>query len=63
MSEKQTDWGDLVVRYPPEDVERYRSAGLWGNRTIAQEFFGRSRAPTPIAQRSLPPTRSLPTAS
>lgn len=44
MSKKRTDWGDRVVRYPPEDVERYRNAGLWGNRTIAQEFREVARA-------------------
>jgi non-ribosomal peptide synthetase component E (peptide arylation enzyme) len=27
-----------LVGYPPETVERYRAAGLWGRRTIADEF-------------------------
>jgi non-ribosomal peptide synthetase component E (peptide arylation enzyme) len=31
-------WGDKVVRYPDELVRQYRLAGLWGTRTIADEF-------------------------
>jgi 2,3-dihydroxybenzoate-AMP ligase len=31
-------WGDRVVRYPDDLVRRYRQAGLWGTRTIADEF-------------------------
>ena len=32
------DWGERLVAHPPEAVERYRSAGLWGTRTIAAEL-------------------------
>lgn len=32
------DWGGRVVGYPEAAVQRYRAAGLWGLRTIAQEF-------------------------
>ena len=31
-------WGDRVVRYPDDLVRQYRQAGLWGTRTIADEF-------------------------
>jgi 2,3-dihydroxybenzoate-AMP ligase len=31
-------WGDKVVPYPDELVRQYRLAGLWGSRTIADEF-------------------------
>jgi 2,3-dihydroxybenzoate-AMP ligase len=31
-------WGDKVVPYPDELVRQYRLAGLWGTRTIADEF-------------------------
>ncbi len=31
-------WGDRVVRYPEDVVRQYRLAGLWGSRTIAEEF-------------------------
>jgi non-ribosomal peptide synthetase component E (peptide arylation enzyme) len=27
-----------IVPFPPETVQRYRAAGLWGSRTIAEEF-------------------------
>ena len=27
-----------LVAYPPEVVREYRAAGLWGDRTIADEF-------------------------
>jgi 2,3-dihydroxybenzoate-AMP ligase len=32
------DWGGRVVPFPDQVMRRYRSAGLWGLRTIAQEF-------------------------
>jgi 2,3-dihydroxybenzoate-AMP ligase len=32
------DWSARVVPYSRADAERYRSAGLWGQRTIAAEF-------------------------
>jgi 2,3-dihydroxybenzoate-AMP ligase len=32
------DWGGRVVPFPDQVMRRYRSAGLWGSRTIAQEF-------------------------
>jgi 2,3-dihydroxybenzoate-AMP ligase len=32
------DWGGRLVPFPQADVRRYRTAGLWGRRTIAQEF-------------------------
>lgn len=32
------DWGGRVVAYPEPVVRRYRAAGLWGLRTIAEEF-------------------------
>lgn len=31
-------WGERLVTYPDEVVRRYREAGLWGTRTIAQEL-------------------------
>src|SRR5246500_3605099 len=31
-------WGEPLVRYPGEAVRRYRQAGLWGTRTIADEL-------------------------
>src|SRR5689334_4614576 len=31
-------WGDRLVRYPPDLARRYRQAGLWGTRTIADEL-------------------------
>ncbi|WP_020659618.1 (2,3-dihydroxybenzoyl)adenylate synthase [Amycolatopsis benzoatilytica] len=31
-------WGDRVVAYPEDAARRYRSAGLWGERTIADEL-------------------------
>jgi len=31
-------WGDRLVRYPPDLARRYRRAGLWGTRTIADEL-------------------------
>jgi 2,3-dihydroxybenzoate-AMP ligase len=31
-------WGERLVRYPGELARRYRQAGLWGNRTIADEL-------------------------
>ncbi len=31
-------WTGRLVGYPPETVRRYRAAGLWGTRTIAEEF-------------------------
>jgi 2,3-dihydroxybenzoate-AMP ligase len=31
-------WDELVVPYPPQDVARYREAGVWGTRTIMQEM-------------------------
>jgi non-ribosomal peptide synthetase component E (peptide arylation enzyme) len=33
-----------LVGYPPEFVERYRGAGLWGCRTIADEFHAVAQA-------------------
>src|SRR6201999_4588556 len=40
MSERAVTsrWGDRVVRYPDDLVRQYRQAGLWGPRTIADEF-------------------------
>src|ERR1700742_5388568 len=40
MSERAVTsrWGDRVVRYPDDLVRQYRQAGLWGTRTIADEF-------------------------
>jgi 2,3-dihydroxybenzoate-AMP ligase len=32
------DWGGLLPDYPATAVRRYRDAGLWGDRTLAQEF-------------------------
>ena len=32
------DWGGRLPDYPPAAVRRYREAGLWADRTIAQEF-------------------------
>jgi 2,3-dihydroxybenzoate-AMP ligase len=32
------NWHGRVVPYPLQEVARYRKAGLWGERTIAQEF-------------------------
>ncbi|MBV9795937.1 MAG: AMP-binding protein [Actinobacteria bacterium] len=31
-------WGDRVVPYPADLVREYRTGGLWGTRTIADEF-------------------------
>ena len=31
-------WGDRLVPYPDDAVRRYRDAGLWGTRTIADEL-------------------------
>jgi non-ribosomal peptide synthetase component E (peptide arylation enzyme) len=31
-------WGERVVGYPDELARRYRAAGLWGTRTIADEL-------------------------
>ncbi|HEY2239023.1 MAG TPA: AMP-binding protein [Streptosporangiaceae bacterium] len=31
-------WGDRVVPYPADLVRQYRDEGLWGTRTIADEF-------------------------
>ena len=31
-------WGERLVRYPADLADRYRQAGLWGTRTIADEF-------------------------
>ena len=31
-------WGDRLVRYPDDLARRYRQAGLWGIRTIADEL-------------------------
>jgi non-ribosomal peptide synthetase component E (peptide arylation enzyme) len=31
-------WGDRLVRYPDDLARRYRQAGLWGTRTIADEL-------------------------
>ncbi len=40
MSERAgtSRWGDRVVPYPDDLVRQYRQAGLWGTRTIADEF-------------------------
>jgi 2,3-dihydroxybenzoate-AMP ligase len=32
------DWAGLLPAYPAAAVRRYRDAGLWGGRTLAQEF-------------------------
>jgi len=32
------DWDGRLPGYPPATARRYREAGLWGMRTIAQEF-------------------------
>jgi non-ribosomal peptide synthetase component E (peptide arylation enzyme) len=37
-------WGDKVVPYPDELVRQYRLAGLWGTRTIADEFHAAAAA-------------------
>ncbi|MBW0088092.1 AMP-binding protein [Pseudonocardia sp. KRD-184] len=34
----------MSVPYPPEFVRRYREAGLWGDRTLAEEFHAVARA-------------------
>jgi 2,3-dihydroxybenzoate-AMP ligase len=31
-------WGERLVRYPDDLARRYRQAGLWGTRTIADEL-------------------------
>jgi 2,3-dihydroxybenzoate-AMP ligase len=31
-------WGERLVRYPDDLARRYRQAGLWGTRTIAEEL-------------------------
>lgn len=31
-------WGDRLVTYPEHTARGYRAAGLWGHRTIADEF-------------------------
>ena len=31
-------WGERLVRYPADLADRYRQAGLWGTRTIADEL-------------------------
>jgi 2,3-dihydroxybenzoate-AMP ligase len=31
-------WGDRLARYPDDLARRYRQAGLWGTRTIADEL-------------------------
>ncbi len=31
-------WGGRLVRYPADQAHRYRQAGLWGTRTIADEL-------------------------
>ena len=31
-------WGERLVRYPADLADRYRQAGLWGTRTIAEEL-------------------------
>ena len=33
-----TDWANRVVPYPPDLSELYRSRGLWGTLTVAEEF-------------------------
>ena len=33
-----TDWGGRLIGFPAEDIERYRSLGLWGTLPIAAEF-------------------------
>jgi len=37
------DWGGRLPGYPPAAVRRYREAGLWADRTIAQEFHAIAR--------------------
>jgi 2,3-dihydroxybenzoate-AMP ligase len=37
-------WGDKVVPYPDDLVRQYRLAGLWGTRTIADEFHAAATA-------------------
>ena len=32
------DWGGRLPAYPAAAARRYRDAGLWGDRTVAQEF-------------------------
>ena len=32
------DWAGRLVPFPPEFVDRYRSGGLWGTRTISAEL-------------------------
>lgn len=32
------DWDGRLPGYPAAAVRRYRDAGLWGDRTIAEEF-------------------------
>ena len=40
----RADWGGRVVGFPAEFVRRYRAAGMWGSRTIAQEFTAAAAA-------------------
>lgn len=35
---KLLQWRDSVVPYPEADAERFRTAGFWGDLTIAGEF-------------------------
>ena len=35
-------WGERLVRYPADLAHRYRQAGLWGTRTIADQLFARA---------------------
>jgi 2,3-dihydroxybenzoate-AMP ligase len=37
------DWAGRLVPYPPEVADRYRSLGLWGSRTVADEFAAVAR--------------------
>ena len=32
---KLLQWRDALVRYPDDDAKRFRSAGFWGELTIA----------------------------
>ena len=51
---KVTQWRDGVVPFPPAEVARYRAEGLWGDRTIAEEFRAVARR-TPDADALIGP--------
>ena len=35
---RANSWGGRLPAYPPSFAQRYRDAGVWRDRTIAEEF-------------------------